>query len=487
VDRVDPVTGAVLDANSNRYLNKVARGAVTFAPNADVQVTPSLLYQSTRVRDTSSFDTTVSDPGQGIFRNPSPVQQPFEDSYYLASLKLNARLPAADLSAVASYFDQTTSASLYAFSEPGTSDHFGLKQRSYSAEVRLSSTEPDAAFSWMSGVFASRQHAQNPVWPAGVYSDDVSTEQSQVATFGQMALKVTKRLTVTAGVRVGRSQYEYHDYYPDEPPPFHGGASDTWTAPRLGISWQADENNLVYLTIAKGYGSAAVYPLNPSALHPPDALWSYEIGSKHELFDSWLSLDTNLFHIQWDSGPPNYDPALGTEHDAIPGKAVSNGFGLTVQAWVNEHTRAALGAAYTDAHVTQTQFAGGVLYVSAGDSLGVSPWNVTASLERDFPLRSNVTATLRVEDAFRSSPGPTYLNDPQSPYAPGPKLLPDPSTNVLNARLAIKWPQFELAAFLSNALDAHPTLNGSANGADNISGVYTLVPRTLSLSGTWRY
>jgi hypothetical protein len=488
VDRVDPVTGAILDANSNRYLNKVVRGAVTFAPNADVQVTPSLLYQSTRVRDTSSFDATVSDPGQGIFRNPSPVQQPFEDSYYLASLKLTARLPAADFSAVASYFDQTGSASLSALLEPDASDRFGLKQRSYSAEVQLSSSaEPDATLSWISGVSASGQHAHNPVWPAGVYSDDVSTEQSQVATFGQIALKMTKRLTVSAGVRIGRSRFQYYDYYPDEPPPFHGGVSDTWTAPRLGISWQADENNLVYLTIAKGYGSAAVYPLNPSALHPPDALWSYEIGSKHELFNSRLSLETNLFHIQWDNGPPNYDSTLGTEHDAIPGKAVSNGFGLTLQAWVSEHTRAALGAAYTDAHVTQTQFVGGVFYVGAGDSLGVSPWNVTASVEQEFPLRSDVTATLRVEDVFRSSPGPTYLNDPQTVYAPSPKLPPDPSTNVLNARLAIKWAQFELAAFLSNALDAHPTLNGSANGADNLIGVYTLVPRTLSLSGTWRY
>jgi iron complex outermembrane receptor protein len=105
VDRVDPVTGATLAVNANRSFSELVRGALTFAPNANVQLTPSLTYQSIRVSDASTFDSSISDPSRGVFKNPSPVQQRSEDMYYLASVKLIARLQAVDLSAAASYFD----------------------------------------------------------------------------------------------------------------------------------------------------------------------------------------------------------------------------------------------------------------------------------------------------------------------------------------------------------------------------------------------
>jgi hypothetical protein len=212
-----------------------------------------------------------------------------------------------------------------------------------------------------------------------------------------------------------------------------------------------------------------------------------EIGTKHNLFGGRLRLETNVFHIQWDNGPPADGLSDNLEHNTLPGKAVSNGFGVATQASVTERTKAALEVAYTDAHVTQT-FALDPphFYVHAGDPLPVSPWNVTASLEWELPLRNNLTASLRLEDAFRSGIGTEYFSDPNSKFN-NPGLTPDPSTNLLNVRAAVKWPGFEVAAFLSNALDAHPKLTGSANGVDYFGGVYTLVPRTFSLSGTWRF
>src|SRR5262249_38324299 len=54
VDRVDPNSFATVDENSNRYLNKFARGALIFAPNASLQLSSSLTYQSIRVHDTST-------------------------------------------------------------------------------------------------------------------------------------------------------------------------------------------------------------------------------------------------------------------------------------------------------------------------------------------------------------------------------------------------------------------------------------------------
>jgi iron complex outermembrane receptor protein len=353
--------------------------------------------------------------------------------------------------------------------------------------VRLSSHDPDAALTWTAGIFSSDDQTHHPDFsPPGVYIDTAATDQTRLEAFGQIARKVTSRLTATAGVRVGHSNFHYSD---DVVPPIQGETSDTWYAPHLGLSWQADEANPVYLTVAEGYGSPTFYPLSDTPT-PADTLWSYEIGSKHALLDGRLHLDTSVFHIEWDNGAVKPVLLLGTEHLVPPGKAVSNGFGLTTEAWVTQQINVAVDVAYTDAHLIQTiRTPEGQLWTRAGDSLLVSPWKVTASIEQDFPLRNNLTAGLRVEDAFRSTPGFTYINEP-SGYDYYQVVPFDPSVNVLNVRASVKSSSFEVAAFLRNALNAHPVLYGTGNGADNIgtpTQVFTLVPRTLSVSGTWRY
>jgi hypothetical protein len=143
-----------------------------------------------------------------------------------------------------------------------------------------------------------------------------------------------------------------------------------------------------------------------------------------------------------------------------------------------------LNLAYTYAHVIQTVEP----FVTRGDALPISPWNVTASVEGEFPLRTNTILSVRIEDAFRSASSSTYFDNSHNGayYAPGPT---DPSANVLNLRCAARWSGFELAAFLGNALNSHPALTGRSAAVSNIGApmAVTLVPRTLSFSGTWQF
>jgi len=314
--------------------------------------------------------------------------------------------------------------------------------------------------------------------------DVVDVEQTQLAGFGQIALKLTKRLSASAGVWIGHSKHDSVDEFVPPVSPTH--TSDTGMAPRFELSWQADERNLIYLIIAKGYGSGGMTP-QPLA-YPPDTLWSYEIGSKHGLLDGRLRLESSLFHIDWSNGSPeNYDVAF-FESQPIPGKAVSNGFGVTAQALVGEHAKAALSVAYTDAHLAQTTLGpDGKLFAQKGDSLPVSPWNVTASVERDFHVGADVTVSVRAEDAFRSAVGRTYLDNLASPLYLASST--DSSVNVLNLRAAVRWPHIEAAAFVSNALGSHPIQTGKSAGVVMVGAplAVTLVPRTLSVSGTWRF
>jgi outer membrane receptor protein involved in Fe transport len=497
VDRVDSLSAdvvqpdVILDKDSNRHVNKVVRGALTFAPAAGVQITPSLMYQSIYIHDLAAINTSISDPAHGVFKYDSPLQQPWEQSYYLASLKLTVQLRAAELSVLTSYFDQHASfdTDFYDSKNALAWIIYGLEQHASLAELRLTSLDPEAVLTWVTGVLISREHARHPYQTTESPNDATVTDQNQLAGFGQIALKVTKHLTASAGARIGHWTY---DSVTESPPIFRAGNSDTWAAPQFGLSWQADPHHLLYLTVAKGYGSGGVYPQSPTSTpglfgpepYPPDTLWSYEIGSKHSLRDGRLRLEASVFHIDWNDGPPIFGY---NESGAIPGKAVSNGVGLIAEALLGNHAQVALNLAYTDAHVTQTVPG----FVARGDELPISPWNVTASFESDFPLRPTLTASVRIEDTFRSAPGLTYLDRAVADaafYSPGP---PDPSVNILNLRAAVTWSGFELAAFLSNALNSHPLLAGRSTAAAAFLGgppiFVTLVPRTLSISGTWRF
>ena len=72
-----------------------------------MRVAPSLDYESFGMRDSPAFYLKLSNPQAGQLRNGFLEQQPFNDSFYLASVKLNAGLGRADLSAVTSYFHRT--------------------------------------------------------------------------------------------------------------------------------------------------------------------------------------------------------------------------------------------------------------------------------------------------------------------------------------------------------------------------------------------
>jgi hypothetical protein len=46
LDRIDPFTGASIDANANRLLSNTARVALALAPSDSVRIAPSLTYES---------------------------------------------------------------------------------------------------------------------------------------------------------------------------------------------------------------------------------------------------------------------------------------------------------------------------------------------------------------------------------------------------------------------------------------------------------
>jgi outer membrane receptor protein involved in Fe transport len=488
VDRVDPFTGATVDHNANHLLSTSVRGALTFAPSDSVRITPSLTYTSYDIHDSAFFFTELSNVS----------------SYFSRSAAL--------------LIDLTNSFTWDGALSPGTpvdySDAIGdrrdFHQTTFMQELRLASADPSAFLTWDAGVFYSTEHFRDAEHltaahglpgalpgPVDLQNTAVS-DQTRLAAFGEISLRMTKRLTVSAALHSEHTQYEGVTEFP---PLLRSAGTDSAVLPKVTLSYQAGESELLYLTAAKGYGLGGLYWLfvecmEAQAVVPMDTLWSYEAGTKSRLLDGRVQLDTGVFHITWNNGPgyPVFpgDPC-NTVYLSTPGAAASNGFDITSQALLGEHLKVSLALAYADARYTRTSTEGGTVTVGEGDAFGVlphvvSPWNIAASLMYTIPLTNGTSAELTGQDIFRSrNPGPFAYDNPASAYyAPGG--VPDPSTNLVNLRAGLRWAHCDLALFVHNALGARPTLQ-STNGGPGFPVFFatTLRPRTAGLSATLRF
>jgi len=533
VDRVDPFTGGTVDENANRSLTRSIRGALTFAPTERVHITPSFTYQSVKIHDSSSFYTYLSDLNAGELENGKLLAQPVSDTFYLASLKFTADLGVADFTSVTSYFyrsaaatvDATNNSAYSGFGNPLGPEYpvaysdarpapIDVRQNVLSQEVRLTSSDPNASLVWLAGAFYSRARNSDTgsTWAIGMEEWGTliafrafDADQTQLAGYGQIGLRITKRITADIGLRIGRSEYESAGYESESGAALDlaSEAGDTTATPKFALSYQADADNLFYMAVANGYrmGGVNVVPPDfdcstPPDSYAPDSLWSYEIGAKNRLLGGRVQLDTSLFHVSWS----NPQLLLATDHANTPcaytdnaGHATSKGFDLALQALLTDRARIGLSVAYTDAHYTQTVSVGSTVIVGKGDALGAlpivpSPWNATASVEYDFALTSGITVNARAEDVFHSrNPGPFTSEDPASLlYAPDRR--PDPSTNILNLRANWGWPSFDLALFVNNALDSQPTvLRRNRCCFDTLFYAATFRPRTIGVTANWRF
>ena len=532
IDRVDPFTGATVDANANRSVSEVFRGALLFAPSDTFYILPSLMYQSERVHDTSSFYTYLSDPGAGILDNGKLLRQPGDDAFALASLKITATFATTELTVLTAYFHRTTS-ELEDFTNIGIwnnpmgpeypldysdaipTEH-SLSETSFSEEVRLSSAVSNSPLAWLAGAFYSYEHhleidntvALDPTVGAMVDGNNgVGGSETELAAFGQVALRLAEQYTATVGLRVAHYEHDanFEAAGPSNvgvPAQFVASSQNAAVVPRFGLEYRPDEVQFFYASIAEGYRPGGLNaPLSSTCGVPEagpyrsDSLWSYELGGKNRLFNGRLQLNTSLFYARWhDTQLPLITPAPGEcAYTTNAGGAMSRGFELEAQGLLTEYLKTDLSIAYEDARYTQTVRVGSLLIVANGDVVGTlplvpSPWELRGSVDYARPLGSGLIGYMRADDEIHGhNPGPFYSQHPDDAFY-APARLADPTTNLLSTRAGLKWSRVEVGLYVNNLLDSQPTLSRRNNyREDTLIYATTFRPRTVGLSGAVQF
>jgi outer membrane receptor protein involved in Fe transport len=537
VNQVDPFTGNAIDDHDNRSASRAFRLSFAVEPTDSLRITPSISRQTINLHDTPVFYADPEPPLSGSLENGKLVRQPATDDMTLASLNLVDRIGNANLTSISSYFDRSATALVDSTNVAGI-EFFGtfgnprgpaypvsyadavpsaltLRQIQVSQELRLTSRDTDSPFKWLGGFFYSRfrENATQDTYgiaapqDPGILTDNYNT-WSEESAFGQAQWAFNPYWNVGAGMRVGLLQSEAMSH--------NGGFANGTSAPfaengfherlpptpRFDLSYQPDSRNLFYAAIAKGFragggGGASVHcdgSVDPRS-YGPDSVWSFELGTKNQLFDRRLHLETSVYDIQWNGIQERLTDLCGDSFTTNAGNARSRGFDLSADGAVTEQLRLALAVGLIDVRYSRTLTTadGNHDLVDSGTVVGgvpsvPAPWSGTLSARYDWPVRHDTSLYLHGEEIIHShNPGPFTELDPRYPSY-DPSLTADPATYLLNLQLGVTQRDLNVHVFVNNVTNTQPLLQRYADApGSSLIYAYTLRPRTVGVMGTFNY
>jgi iron complex outermembrane receptor protein len=199
------------------------------------------------------------------------------------------------------------------------------QQRTVTEEVRLVSpnnrpavVNKDVTFSWVTGAlfFAAGDEPRIGntetalVSPAGfgfTAEQDANVNTVGIGVYGQGTLTFWDKLDLTLG---GRVDYEYqhaelsNTFTPAIAPAFNGSDQKDYTQfqPKFSLDYRFTKQLMAYATVAEGYragGFNSTFPTPAQIPFGPERSWSYEVGAKTSLLNNRLTLNADVFHIDW--------------------------------------------------------------------------------------------------------------------------------------------------------------------------------------------
>lgn len=363
----------------------------------------------------------------------------------------------------------------------------------------------------------------------------------QYAGYAQADFKITPQWKFTAGLRVSHNQLDFNASYlgpenngnapfgfdcPTGPScPFGSGAyapiyptstahsSETKTTPKFGLTWQIDEDNMVYATAAEGFRPAGASLRVPSicdfdltqngyvdsngnptqpTTYDSDSVWSYELGSKNRMWGGRVVLDGSVYYIKWKNIQANVSlPNCAYNFVDNLANATSKGFDLAFQLKATDHLNFEGAVGYNDATFDQdaTSPNGTAVIYYGGSSIpdAGAPWTISVSGDYAMPLKVGFQGYARADYTYTTEWRRYGDTQPGTPFY-DPRLKPIPAYGVLNLRFGTQFDAFDVSLFVDNVTNSAPDLELTSSTYYDPQDWQnlTLQPRTFGLTMTWR-
>lgn len=135
---------------------------------------------------------------------------------------------------------------------------------------------------------------------------------NEQAIYGELSYDFGPQFSATIGARAFHDTVaitDFGDAYLDGGPnTVHNSASYTSASPKFVLSYKPADDFMYYIQVSKGFRSGqgnltnGYDPLTGTPIprfYGPDSLWNYEIGAKTSPLDGRLTLNGDVYDIQW--------------------------------------------------------------------------------------------------------------------------------------------------------------------------------------------
>jgi outer membrane receptor protein involved in Fe transport len=360
-----------------------------------------------------------------------------------------------------------------------------------------------------------------------IYYNENVVHDRQVAGFGEVTYGFTDQLKLTLGGRYAKVgvQLEHYADGLENYGPNYANASESETAftPKVSLTYQADPQNLIYTTYAKGFrpgGANATlppycngtggleqegFPNGAPLTYKSDSTQSYEIGAKNNVADRFR-IASSVYYIKWNGIQQNvYVPYnCGLQFTDNLGTAVAKGFDIQADMALGLGFTLEAAVGYTSARFSAstprppTANADWQPLVQKGDAIAGEaaidggpgtnpPWTVSLGAQYDFKLAEHPTF-VRMDWEFTSRNPWLAATQDQATAQYDANTYTLSSTHFASLRGGITLGKFQVALFCDNLFDSHTTINYELSQQDaNSPSFNPLVPTSLQENDyTWR-
>ena len=326
----------------------------------------------------------------------------------------------------------------------------------------------------------------------------------QYAGFGQVDVDLTPTLHLGVGDRYvhateqftefGSGFFEYGNAGAYGAPLYSQSASFSTSTPKFTLTYDLTEQSSVYASAGKGFrlGGATTPNTNLACVagleqlgyanapksYDPDQLWSYEFGSKSLVFEKTLSVNADVYYIDWKKIQQTITiPICGGALNVNVGDATAIGGELEIRYKPPVLSGLTLGANLGAEHAYITSQSDVSPAKIGQDVLYTPKYTATLLANYGWRITDSVAGFVRADYEYTGQSYGSFLvptaGAPNSSYI-------DPSYDVVNLNVGVNVRQFEISVFAKNLLDnktilQSPTVNSVTMG-------YTLRPMTVGLA-----
>jgi outer membrane receptor protein involved in Fe transport len=539
-------TGVTTD-NLGKSLTDSGQAALLWQITDDLSVTPRVLYQRTNLDglplalipyNTTSLSPIVIRPRGLTIVSPFNVPESSSDEWSLSSVDFKYSQPWGTFVFSSSYFNRRSSdtedqtiaiAQLFGIAPIASNITDQNDPRIQTEELRFASSF-QGPWQFVAGLYYQHTNTSGVAFPpnvipglnaatGGALGSDLLYYAAnrgvliESAPYAETNYEITDHWRATVGLRATRIQSLAGPNIADGIA--NGGpttiplatSTDTTTTPKFSLQYRFTPDSQVYATAAKGFrpGQASggqvpaaicgadLEKLGVTTVNgqvgpvQPDTVWSYEIGEKSAWLDNRLTVDFDVFRINWDKIQQGVLLACGFPFQANAGAAVSQGGELDMYARVTDDLTLHLSGGFDDAKFTET--VPGVLFQS-GDRVPQVP-RESAQIDADyhFPLGARLTGFAHADYRYVASSWSTN-NSNTNPETGRVVPLIRPSYEIADFRAGVRTGNTEYAVFVKNLTNEIANLsdtNAVSLQAMGESRVAISPPRTVGVEFRYRY